>query len=250
MKKKDEGYFLKEYVQYLEKLHDLQNDSAFLPQRMKIEKLDKLFANAHDKTEYVVFIRNLKQALNHGLVLKKVHRVIKLNQKALLKRYININTKLKKKKKHYFDKDFFKLMNNSACKTMKNVRKHRDIKLVTTEKRKKYLVSELNYHTTKFFTENILAIAIKKAQILINKSIYLVLSALDLSKIAVHEFWWDYVKAKCGEKAKFCHMDTDSFIAHLKINCIYKDIKEDVETRFETSHCDHYQKKRIRRLSV
>ena len=229
-------------------MHDLQNDSAFLPERMKIEKLEKLFANVHDKTEYAVFIRNLKQALNHGLVLKKVHRVIKSNQKALLKRYININNKLKKKKKHYFDKDFFKLMNNSVCKTMKNVRKHRDIKLVTTEKRKKYLVSELNCHTTKFFTENVLAIAIKKAQILINKSIYLVLSTLDLSKIAMHEFWCDYVKAKCGEKAKFCHMDTDNFIVHLKINCIYKDIKEDVETGFDTSHCDHSQKKRIRKL--
>ena len=76
---KDEGYFLKEYVQYPEKLYDLQNDLAFLPERMKTEKLEKLFANAHDKTEYVVFIRNLKQPLNHGIVFKKEHRVIKFN---------------------------------------------------------------------------------------------------------------------------------------------------------------------------
>ena len=142
-------------------------------------------------------------------------------------------------------------MNNSVLgKAMKNVRKHRDIRLVTTEKRRKYLVSELNYHTTKFFTENVLTIAIEKAQILMNKSIYLVLSTLDLSKIAIYEFWYDYVKVKYGEKAKLCYMDTDSLIVHLKINCIYKDITEDVETRFDTSNYDHYQKKIIRKLSV
>ena len=75
----DEGYFLEVDVQYLEKLHELHNDLPFLPERMKIEKVEKLVANLHDKTEYVIHIRNLKQALNHGLVLKKVHRVIKLN---------------------------------------------------------------------------------------------------------------------------------------------------------------------------
>ena len=130
---------------------------------MKIEKVEKLVANLHDKTEYVIHIRNLKQALNHGLVLKKVHRVIKFNQNAWLKPYIDMNTDLRKKAKNDFEKDFFKLMNNAVFgKTMENVRKHRDIKLVTTKRRRNYLLSEPNCHTTNFFAENLLAIKMKK----------------------------------------------------------------------------------------
>ena len=110
---------------------------------MKIEKVEKLVANLHDKTEYVIHIRNLKKAVNHWLVLNKVHRIIKFKQKASLKSYIGMNT-------DDFDKDFFKLMNNAVFgKTMENVRKYRDLKLATTEKRRNCLVSEPNYHTTK-----------------------------------------------------------------------------------------------------
>ena len=95
---KDEGYFQEVDVQYLEKLHELLNDLPFLPERMKIEKVEKLAANLHDKTEYVINIRNLKQALNHGLVSKKIHKVIKFNQNGWLKPYISMNTDLRKKK--------------------------------------------------------------------------------------------------------------------------------------------------------
>ena len=113
----------------------------------------------HDITEYVIHIRNLKQALNRGLILKKVHRVIKFNQKAWLKPYIDMDTKLRQKAKNNFEKDFLKLMNNIVFgKAIENVRKYRNIKLVTTERRRNYLVSEPNYHTNKFFTENFLAI--------------------------------------------------------------------------------------------
>ena len=121
---------------------------------MKIKKVGKLVINLHDKTEYVIHIRHLKQALNHGLILEKVHRVIKFNQNAWLKPYIDMNTKLRQKAKNNFEKDLFKLINNVVFgKTMENVRKHRNIKFVMTEKRKNFLVSEPNYRTTKFFTE-------------------------------------------------------------------------------------------------
>ena len=129
----DEGYFGGVDIQYLEKLHELHNDLTFLPESMKIEKVEKLVANLHDKE------RNLKQALNHGLVLKKVHKVIKFNQNAWLKPYIDKNTDLRKKAKNDFEKDFCKSMNNATSgQAIENVRKHRDIKLVTTERRRNY----------------------------------------------------------------------------------------------------------------
>ena len=134
----DEGYFLEADVQYLENLQELYNDLPFLPERMKIEKVEKLVANIHDKTEYIIHIRNLKRALHHGLVLKKVHRLIKFHQNAWLKPYTDMNTNLRKKAKNDFEKYFFKLINNAVFgKTMENVRKHRDIKLVTAERRSK-----------------------------------------------------------------------------------------------------------------
>ena len=152
---------------------------------MKFERVKNLATNLHDKTEHIIYIKNLKQALNHGLILKKVHKVI--NQNTWLKPYIDMNTKLTKKVKNNFEKDFFKLMNNAVFgKTMENVRKHRNIKLVATDRRRNYLVSEPNYHTKNFFIENLLAIEMRKIQILMNKPVCLGLSILDLSKTVMH----------------------------------------------------------------
>ena len=123
----------------------------FCMKKWKLINAASLYAICMTKN-YVVHARTLKQALNHGLVIQKVHRAIKLNQKLWLKPYVEINTKLRTKAKNDFEKDFFKLMNNSVFrKTMENVRKHRDIKLVTTDKRRNELVSEPNYHPTKWF---------------------------------------------------------------------------------------------------
>ena len=128
-------------------------------------------------------------------------------------------------------------MNNSVFgKTMENVRKHRIIKLATTKMRRKYLVSEPNYHTTKFFTENLLTIEIRKTQILMNELVYLGLSILDLSKTVMYELWYDYVKPKYDGNAELCFMDSDSFIVHIKTDDIYKNIADEVETRFDTSN--------------
>ena len=112
--KSDEGYFLEFDVRYLKKIHELNNDLPFLPERMKIEKVEGLVANLLDKTDYVIYKRNLKQALNHGLILKKDHRMITFNQDAWLKQYIDMNANLRKKAKNDFEKGFFKLMNSEV----------------------------------------------------------------------------------------------------------------------------------------
>ena len=220
-------------------LKNYTNDLLFLPERLKIEKVDKFVVNLHDKTEYVLHIRNLIQALNHGLVLKKVQREIKFNQNDWLKPYIDMNADLRKRAKIDFEKDFFKLMNSVVFgKTMKNLRKNSDIKLVTTERRRNYLVSKPSFNTTKFFTEHLLAIEMKKMQRLMNKPGYLGFSILKLSKILMYKFWYDYVKPKYVAKSKLCYVDTDSFIVYIETDDIYKDIGEDVETRFAT---DNYE---------
>ena len=152
----NKGYFFEVDVEYPKNLFNLHSDLPFLPERNKIKKCNKLVCSLNDKKNNAVYIKALKQALNHGLTLKKVRTAIPFNQKAWLKPCINMNTKLKAEAKNDFEKDFFKLMNNADFgKTMENVRKHRDIKLVTTDKRRNQLASEPNYHTVKYFSENL-----------------------------------------------------------------------------------------------
>ena len=142
----------------------------------------------YNKENYVINIEALKQALNHGLVLKRVHRVIKFYQEAWLKPYIDINIELRTDAKNEFEKDFFNLMNNSIFgKTMESVRNHRDIKIVTTNKQRNKYASEPNYHTTKRISKNLLIMEMKKTEVKINKSIYLGQAILDICKTLMYE---------------------------------------------------------------
>ena len=145
----NKGYIFEVDVKYPKKLHELHNDLPFLSERMEINKCKKLVCNLYNKKKYVAHINTLKQALNHGLKLKTIHRVIEFNQEAWLKPYIDMNTELRKLVKSDFERDLFKSMNNSVFgKTIENIRKHRDIKLVTTDKKKKQIGfrTKLSYH--------------------------------------------------------------------------------------------------------
>ena len=189
-------------------------------------------------------IKVLKEALNHGLVFKKVYRVIQFNGKDWLKPYIDMNTKLKKEAKNDFEKDFFKLINNLVFgKTMENVRKDRDIKLVTTNEKRNKLVSEPSYHTTKRFSENLLAIEMKKTKVKMNKPIYLGMSILDISETLMYEFSYDYLKLNYRDKAKLCYTDTDSFIIHIITEDFFEDISNNVESWYDTSNYDENDKR-------
>ena len=123
-------------------------------------------------------------------------------------------------------------------KTMENVRKHRDIKLVKTDHRRNKLVSEPNYHTMNLISENLSIIEMKKVKMEMKKPLYLGPSILEISNIIMYEFWYDYMKKKYGDMVKLCYMDTDSLIMNIKTKDFYKDIAQDVEERFDTSNYD------------
>ena len=140
-----------------------------------------------------------------------------------------MNTDLRKQAKTDFEKDSFKLMNNSVLgKTMENVRNHRDIKLIVTNGRRKKLVSEPNFHTSKHFSEELMAIEMRKTKVTMNKPVYLGQAILGISKTLMYEFWYDYLKPKYDDKVKICYMDTDSLIIHVKTEDFYKDVVQDV----------------------
>ena len=135
-------------------------------------------------------------------------------------------------------------MNNAVFKkTMENVRTHTDIKSVTTGKRRNRLASEPNYHTTKYFSENLMTIEMKKANVKMNKPIFVGMSILDISKTLMYAFWYDYIKPKYQDWAKLCYMDTDSFVIHIKTEDFYEDIANDVEKWFDTSNYDENDKR-------
>ena len=233
----NKGYIFEVDVKYPKRLHKLHSDLPFSPERMEINKCKKLVCNLYDKKKYVTHINSLKQALNHGLKLKKIYRIIEFNQEAWLKPYIDMNIELRKASKNDFEKDLFKLMNNSVFgKTMENIRKHRDIKLVTTDKKRSKLVSEPNYHTINLISEDLSIIEMKKTKVKMNKPIYLGLSVLEISKILMHKFCYDYMKPKYNSNVKLCYMDTDSSIMNIKTNDFYEDIANDVECKFDTSN--------------
>ena len=140
-----------------------------------------------------------------------------------------MNTELRKIAKNDFEKDFFKLMNNAVFgKTMENVRKNRDIKLVTTDKKRSKLVSESNYHTMNYISEDLLIIEMKRTKVKMNKPIYLGLPTLEIIKLLMYGFWYDFMKLKYGDNVKLCYMDTNSFIMDIKTEDFYKDIANDV----------------------
>ena len=162
-KNSGKGYVLKVDVDYPCELQNLHSDLPFLPERMVVNKTKKLICNLQDKKDYVVHINVLKQALDHGLKLIKVYQVIEFDQEAWLREYINFNTELRKNAANDFEKD---LMNNAVFgKTMENVRKHRDIKLVMTDKKRNILVSEPNYHTMKLIDDNLAIIEMRNVKV-------------------------------------------------------------------------------------
>ena len=224
-------------LKYPEKLHDLHNDYPLAPERLTVNKVEKLIPNLNDKTKYVIHHETLKLYISLGLKLTKIHRGIKFTESAWLKPYIDLNTNLRAKAQNDFEKDFFKLMNNSVFgKTMENIRNRVDIRLVTRESQAKRLTCKPNYQHHTIFCENLTAVHMKKVSLKFNKPVYLGMSILDLSKTLMYDFHYNYIKPKYGDNAKLLFTDTDSLAYEIETEDFYRDISSDVKEKFDTSN--------------
>ncbi|ELT99301.1 hypothetical protein CAPTEDRAFT_5084 [Capitella teleta] len=212
-------------LEYSKDLHNLHNDHPLAPKGLRVNKVDKLVPNLIDKTKYVIHYENLKLCESLGLKITKIHKGIKFEESAWLKQYIDLNTNLRAKAHNEFEKDFIKLMNNSIFgKTMENIKKRVDIRLVNNEIATKKLAAKPNYKHCNIFYENLVAIQIQKTKLVFNQPVYLAMCILDLSKTLIME-----KKLNCSSPIQTAW--------HMRfINDFYKDISGDVANKLDTSN--------------
>ena len=233
----EKGYLLEVDVAYPRELHNYHNDLPFVCERMVINGMEKLVPNLYYKKRYVIHIRALDQAIKHGLVLERIHRAIEFRQSAWMKEHIDFNTRLRTAATNDFEKYFYKLMNNSVFgKTMENIRKHRDIKLAHNREAYLKAVMKPNFKSGTLFGTNLMGCEMGKIKVVMNKPVYLGQAILDLSKIVMYEFHYDYMKWKYDdENLTLCYIDTDSLMYDIKTKDFYKDIADDIAASFDMS---------------
>lgn len=198
----------------------------------------KLVPNLNNKSQYVLHYRNLKQYLALGMKLVKVHKVLGFHQAPWLKPYIDFNTTKRKHAINDFEKDFFKLMNNSIFgKTMENLRKRVNVKLVNTPKKLQKLTASPLFDSFRIFNNDLAAVNMKKPSLLLNRPIYVGFCILDLSKVLMYDFHYNFIKNKYGNKATLCFTDTDSLLYDIKTEDVYVDMGKAIDL-FDTSGYD------------
>ena len=213
----DTGYILQVDLEYPKELHKAHNDYPIAPENISINKIDKLTPNLYNKTKYILHLKNLQLYLSLGLKPAKIHKVLAFDQKQWMRPYITLNTNLRTASKNDFEKDFFKLMNNSVFgKTMENIRNRVDIRLVNEEKQAKKLVSKPTLEGRKIFCEDLAAVHMERTKIMFDKPIHVGFCILDLSKTLMYDFHYNYIVKKYGQKQKLLFTDTDSLVYEIK----------------------------------
>ena len=233
-----EGKVFEVDIDYPQSLHNEHNDYPFLPERLN----DKLIPNLQNKRYYILNEHNLIQAVKHGLKLVRIHRILTFDQSPWLKTYIDFNTNLRAQSKNAFEKDFFKLMNNSVFgKTMENIRKRCNCQILNdssdplTLKKLNEFISKPNYKEPIAIPQSKINIfQFTKTKIVYNKPIYVGAQILDLSKTLMYQFHYEYMKPKFSDM-RTLYTDTDSIIYLIGTEDFYKDISEDVHEWFDTS---------------
>lgn len=246
------GFILEVDLLYPEHLHNHHNDLPFCPEKCIPPggKTKKLIANLYNKYNYVIHYVHLKKCLEHGLILRKVHRVITFRQSPYLKQYIELNTQLRQKAKNSFEQDFFKLLNNSVFgKTLENTENRVTVHLVNQwcdkfNRTKKSisaerLVASPYFHSASILSENLVAIQMKPDQIILDKPIYIGFTVLELSKSHMYDFHYNIVKPFYEDRVQLCYTDTDSFVYEIYTNDFYHDLKYNFLKYFDTSNYDN-----------
>ena len=255
----EKGLILEVDLEYPKELHNLHNDYPLAAERVCVNKdmlsgyckkiavkynistglVKKLIPTLRNKAKHVLHYRNLQLYTDLGLKIIKVHRVLEFNQSPWLKQYIDFNTNKRKNAKNSFEKDFFKLMNNSNSvfgKTMENLRKRVDVRLVTNEKKLLKLASKPTYVSSKIFNKNLVAVHKIKETLTLSRPSYVGMCILDLSKVLMYEFHYNYIKKKYGDKARLLFTDTDSLTYEIEAEDVYKDFWNDRD-KFDNSDC-------------
>ena len=245
------GYMFEVDLVYPKNLHmDKMHDNFPLaPETIKIEKdmlsphqqnlgdklnvsygSEKLCLTLRDKTKYICHYKNLKFYLNQGLKLRKIHNILQFDQKAWLKPYIDLNTKLRQEADNKFEEGFAKLMNNSFFgKTCEDVRKHQDVRIVKDNRKVKRFVAKPQYNQHVIYEEDMAAIQLKKTLVHLNKPRYVGMSILDISKLLMYQYHYKYLMQKYPE-AKLLFTDTDSFCHWIPTETnVYDDMYKDKE---------------------
>ena len=251
----NKGFIAEVDFEYPQELHDLHNDYPLAPEKINVDKynlseyckrisekygistglVSKLIPTLGKKEKYVLHYRNLQLYIDLDLKVTNVHRVLEFNQSPWLKQYIDFNTEKRKNAKNAFEKDFFKLMNNSVFgKTMENIRKRVDVRLVTDDNKLLKYASKPTYVSSKIFNENLVAVHKIKETLTLNRPAYLGMCILDLSKTLMYDFHYNYIKNKYGEKAKLLFTDTDSLTYEIEAEDVYQDFWDD-KNKFDNS---------------
>ena len=230
------GYIFEVDLEYPQHLWDSHNDYPLAPEKMIVNGVEKLICHFKPRKNYVVHYRNLRQYLEMGMRITAVHRGISFYQSPWMEPYIRKNTELRKCASNNFEKDFFKLMNNSVFgKTIENIRKKQNIELVDKRKRALKLSSRPNFDRCTIFDRNLFAVHMKNTEVYFNKPVYVGQAILDLSKTLMFNFHYTYIREKYHNKAELLMTDTDSLMYHIKTKDFYLDICPDVRNKFDTS---------------
>ena len=250
------GYVLEIDLEYPQHLHDDHAGYPVAPEKSIINsdwvspyckaisaaqsvKVEKLIQTFNPKLNYTVHYQNLLLYSRLGVVVTKIHRVLSFEQTSWMKNYIEFNTEMRKKANSNFEKDLFKLLNNSVFgKSMENVREYKNIRLITDSDHFTQVVADPRYEESVVFDDNLVAVKMKRVKVRLDKPIYVGFTVLELSKHLMYSFHYDHIVCNYGKKAKLLFSDTDSLCYLLETEDFYDDMSKNMDL-YDTSDYPH-----------